>query len=86
MKTDRGIDKIMPAFVKALAAMEDVTKSKKVNAGPMKYSYADLGAVLDAVKPHLVENDLVVTQWPDSDGVHTMLRSPTPRGTMIVIR
>lgn len=64
---------IIPAFVKALAADLAVLKNKDVNAGQMRYKYADLGAVLDALKPVLTDNDLAVSQTASNDGVQTIL-------------
>lgn len=66
-------DKIIPAFVKALAAMTDVTKTRRVSAGPMTYTYADLSSVLDAVRPHLHANGLALSQYPSDDGVTTVI-------------
>lgn len=65
--------KVIPAFVNALQAVADVTKDKKVNAGQMNYTYADLAAVLDAVKPVLTPNGLAITQAATNQGVSTVL-------------
>ena len=43
--------KVIAAFVTALQGVEDVARTKTVNAGQMRYSYADLDAVLEAAKP-----------------------------------
>lgn len=69
--------KIVPAFVAALHGADDITKKKKVNAGQMKYSYADLADTLDAVKPVLMANGLAITQAAASDGVHTVVMHET---------
>jgi hypothetical protein len=66
-------DKVIPAFVLALQAVEDVTRSKSVNAGNMRYNYADLDAVLEAAKPVLTANGLAVTQAAAQDGVTALL-------------
>lgn len=65
--------KVIPAFVKALQGVDDVTKGRKVNAGQMRYAYADLSDVLDVTKPVLATNGLAVTQAVSTDGVHTVL-------------
>lgn len=57
------------AMAKAFAAIESATKGA---ANPhLKSKYADLGAVIEAVKPALVANDLFFTQQPQpcDDGV-----------------
>jgi hypothetical protein len=67
---------ILPAYVKALQqirALGAVKKNKKVDAGAMKYSFADLAAVLDASSEVLTDNGLAVAQPPSDAGVHTML-------------
>jgi hypothetical protein len=66
-------DKVVPAFVLALQAVEDVTRSKTVNAGNMRYAYADLDAVLEAAKPVLTVNGLAVTQAAAQDGITALL-------------
>lgn len=67
-------DKVIPAFVKALWEMEDVVKEHSVSAGPMRYSYADLAAVLGEVRPKLRAHGLALSQTPTVDhGVTTTL-------------
>ncbi|MGB5244471.1 MAG: ERF family protein, partial [Lutimonas sp.] len=66
-------DKVIPAFVKALAEMDDVTQNKKVEAGPMRYKYADLSAVLDATRPALRTHGLGLSQYPSDDGITTVI-------------
>ena len=66
-------EQVIAAFVKAAAVMGDVRKNAKVNAGQMRYSYADLATVLEAVRPHLAANGLALSQWADEDGVSTVL-------------
>jgi hypothetical protein len=64
--TDTG--EIVPALQKALAAMPDVTRDSKVDAGAMKYKFATLGAVLTAVRPVLEANGLSIMQTPVGRG------------------
>ena len=66
-------EQVIAAFVKAAAVMGDVRKNAKVNAGQMRYTYADLATVLEAVRPHLAANGLALSQWADEDGVSTVL-------------
>lgn len=66
-------DNVIPAFVAALQAVEDIAKSKRANLGTHSYSYADLDAVLDAVKPELTSKGLAVTQAASNDGVHSIV-------------
>lgn len=66
-------DKVVPAFVAALQSVQDVARNKAVNAGNMRYSYAELGAVLDEAKPELTAKGLALTQAATADGVHAVL-------------
>lgn len=52
------------AMAAAFAKIEGVTKGAVGQVGQQKYRYADLGAVIDAIKPALIENDLFFTQHP----------------------
>jgi hypothetical protein len=64
---------IIPAFVTALQTVEDVKRNKKVTAGQMAYTYADLVAVLEATKTVLTTNGLAITQTASDAGVQTIL-------------
>lgn len=64
---------VVAAFVAAVSSMEDVSVDKKVDAGPMKYKYATLGAVLDEVRPKLRAEGLTMTQVPTDFGVFTTI-------------
>ena len=66
-------DQVIGAFVKALAAMDDVTVDAKVEAGPIRYKYASLAQVLDEVRPKLRANGLVLSQAPTEIGVFTTI-------------
>lgn len=67
-------DQVIPAFVKALAAMDDIPRTSRVSAGPIHYSFAPLDVVLDAVRPHLRANGLALSQIPTtSEGVFTVI-------------
>lgn len=69
---------VIPAFVKALHAVEDVTRNKRAAidlkaGGKVNYSYADLDAVLEQVKPVLAANDLAITTPATSSGVYAVI-------------
>lgn len=66
-------DKVIPAFVAALNDMHDIKTDSKVEAGPMRYKYATLGAVLDEVKPKLSGKGLAMSQSPTALGVITTI-------------
>lgn len=65
--TDRSesIADLAAAWVAATRALEMIPKTRKVSAGPIRYSYADLGDVLATAMPILGANDLLVTQSVD---------------------
>jgi hypothetical protein len=71
------IDALAAAWVAAAADLGNVTKNHTAQAGPMRYSYADLAAVLGEVRPVLAAHGLVVTQSASSGDdeviVHTTL-------------
>ena len=69
--------KVIAAFVTALQGVEDVARTKTVNAGQMRYSYAGLDAVLEAAKPMLTANGLAVTQAATVEGVHAVVMHET---------
>lgn len=67
-------DTVIPAFVKALWEIEDVVKRNKVEAGPMRYTYADLSDVLNEARPKLREQGLALSQVATAEhGVTTTL-------------
>jgi hypothetical protein len=71
-QTSPDSDQVVPAFVKALSAMDDIPRTEKVSAGPMKYSFAPLNVVLDAIRPALRDNGLAISQTPSTgEGVTT---------------
>lgn len=65
--TDRSdnITELAAAWVAATRALEMIPKTRKVSAGPIRYSYADLGDVLATAMPILGANNLLVTQSVD---------------------
>lgn len=71
MRQSDSIAKLAPALVKAMAEVENATKNK---TNPhFKNKYADLGAVLEAVKPVFASHGLAVVQFPGfADGVATL--------------
>ena len=68
---------IASAYVAAFAEIEGVTKDAQGQVGQQKYKYADLGSVIAAIKPSLINHGLAFTQpcEPSEDGVtvRTML-------------
>jgi len=63
----------MVSFVAALSELDAVTKTRKADMGTHSYSYADLGSVLDTVKPVLSAHGLAVSQPVDQEGVTTLV-------------
>lgn len=55
-------DKICAAYVAAFAELESATKT--ANNPHFKSKYADLPAVIDAIKPHLAKHGLAFMQMP----------------------
>lgn len=60
------IDKLTKALSKFQADCPIVRKTKYNTF--FKASYADLGAVIETIKPHLGTSGLAVTQWPVENG------------------
>lgn len=65
--TDEPLDAPVPpvvakALVAAWADLSNVHKSQTVQAGPKRYDFADLAAVLDVVRPVLAKHGLAVLQ------------------------
>lgn len=62
---------IASAYVAAFAEIEGVTKDAQGQVGQQKYKYADLGSVIAAIKPSLINHGLAFTQpcQPSEDGV-----------------
>ena len=60
------IDKIVPALIKAIGAMESARKESSNPA--FKSKYADLTSVMDAAKPALGDNGIAVLQPVTADG------------------
>lgn len=52
------------AMAKAFAEIEAATKGAAGQVGQQRYKYADIGAVIDAIKPALVNHGLFFTQHP----------------------
>lgn len=59
------------AYVAAFAEIEGATKAAAGQVGQQKYKYADLSAVMDAIKPALTKHGLAFWQLcePSADGV-----------------
>jgi hypothetical protein len=70
-----------PNLIAALAAAQGefppLVKDKKVEAGPRKYTYADLATVLHVVRPVLSRHGIALIQPIERDGegliLHTKL-------------
>jgi hypothetical protein len=61
------IDALAAALVKAVGELTDVPKGRQVNAGPMRYKYADLGDALGMVRPVLAKHGIAVLQQVTSE-------------------
>lgn len=53
------------AMAAAFGEIEAATKSAPGQIGQQKYKYADLGSVIDAIKPALIQHGLFFTQHPE---------------------
>lgn len=62
-----SIDALAAALVKAVGELSDVPKGRQVNAGPMRYRYADLGDALGMVRPVLAKHGIAVLQQVTSE-------------------
>ena len=74
MKTSEKIDLIAPAL---LAAQKEINNATKNAKNPhFKNNYADLGAIIDAIKDPLNKNGIAITQSLSSgnDGLHLSSR------------
>jgi hypothetical protein len=71
------ITKLASALVKAQGKMTNPAKNKTVSTGKYSYSYADLGSIIDHVRPVLAANGLALIQRidtrPESVTLVTML-------------
>jgi hypothetical protein len=56
------LGELATALCKAQAEIAHPLKSNKVNAGPMKYTYADLPSVIDAIRTVFNKHGLSFTQ------------------------
>jgi hypothetical protein len=83
MRTSDSIAKIAPALVKAQSAMQAALKD--ATNPHFKSKYADLGAVIDAVKGPLIANGILFMQSPsnDSTGVQVTTRLQHESGEFI---
>lgn len=77
MTTASKTETLHSAMAAAFAKIEGATKSVTGQVGQQKYKYADIGSVIAAIKPALIEHGLFFTQHPQpSEGgvtVETML-------------
>jgi hypothetical protein len=80
LNRSEAINELVTALAKAQGAFGTVYKdssakitSQKGEGSSYHYKYADLAAIIDACRPHLATNGLIVTQLPEvSDGVLTV--------------
>lgn len=68
MRTSQQTSEIVKAMKAAQAAFPAIAKDKQVQAGARKYAYAELSTIIDATKPVLLENGLVLTHGMESNG------------------
>lgn len=68
-----GTDKILAAFAKAQSEFQPIERRSTAQVGTRHYKYADLAAVLAAVRPALTANGLAITQSVEGQEVVTRL-------------
>ena len=61
------IDKLVTAMAKAAPKLNHPLKKNKAGSGSFSYTYADLPAVIDAIKDVYAEQGLVIIQLPSVD-------------------
>lgn len=64
---------LFTALVAAQKAFPSIARTKTGQAGPRKYKYADLSDVLEAVRPALHDNGLMVTQGVRAGCLYTRI-------------
>lgn len=64
---------LVAALAKAQLAFPKILKDQTADAGKYSYKYADLAAVIEAVRKPLAENGLAYVQLMDVDGGHHVL-------------
>lgn len=75
MNQSEQIDKLVEALAKAQGAIQNPQKNKRVKVGESyEFEYADLTAIIDAVKQPLSENGLAYTQTlgPDDQKLYRL--------------
>ncbi len=73
VKTSESQTSLIAALLTARRLFPVITKTKKVSAGKMTFNYAPLESIMDLVQPHLLANDLMLTQGCDGHNVVTRL-------------
>jgi hypothetical protein len=73
MRTSESQVALIGALFQAKKLFPPIGKTKKVSAGKMTFAYAPLESIMDAVQPHLLACDLVLTQGADGHCVTTRL-------------
>jgi hypothetical protein len=73
VKTSESQTALIGALLAARRLFPVIAKTKKVSAGKMTFTYAPLESIMDLVQPHLLANDLMLTQGCDGHNVVTRL-------------
>lgn len=68
MKTSANTENLVKALLKAQMEFPVIPKDKQGQLGNRKYMYADLPAVLDAVRPILHKNGLILQHGMEANG------------------
>jgi predicted RNase H-like nuclease len=73
MKTSESQAALVPALFAAWQAFPAIAKTKEGQAGNRKFQYAPYDQVLDAVRPVLIANGLLLTQGTDGHNLITRI-------------
>lgn len=73
MKTSESQSALIEALLAAQAKFPSIDKTKEGQSGHRKFKYAPLDVVLNAVRPVLLENRLLLTQCVEGDSIITRL-------------
>lgn len=71
------LNELAAALAKAQADLQHPLKKRSAGQGNFKYTYADLAAVIDAVKPVFSKHGLSFAQFPDVDADKKLLTLTT---------
>ena len=73
MRTSESQSALIEALLAAQAKFPSIDKTKEGQSGNRKFKYAPLDVVLNAVRPVLLENRLLLTQCVEGDSIITRL-------------